>query len=106
MNDSDKIIHKIHWKWMIQIIEDEWFRLSTRFIENEWLMIIEDEWIRLLRLFMRFIEDGWLRLSTRFIENEWSMIIEDEWFRLLKMNNSYYWDYSQDLLKMNDQDYP
>jgi hypothetical protein len=25
-----------YWRWMIHIIEDEWYILSTRFIEGEW----------------------------------------------------------------------
>jgi hypothetical protein len=57
---------------MIQIIEDEWFRLSVRFIEGEWFKLS-------VRSFIRFIED--------------------EWFRLLKMNDS---DYPRDLLKVNN----
>jgi len=36
MNDSN------YWWWMIQIIEDEWFRLFIKFIEDEWFRIIED----------------------------------------------------------------
>ena len=31
MNDS------YHWRWMIQIIEDEWLR----FIENEWFRLLK-----------------------------------------------------------------
>ena len=33
-NESD------YWRWMIQIIEDEWFRLSIRFIEDEWFRLL------------------------------------------------------------------
>ena len=53
---------------MIQIIEDEWFRLSIRFIEDEWL-----------------------RLSIRFIGDEWLKLLCDEWYgwwlNLSKMND-------------------
>jgi len=74
-----------YWRCMILIIEDEWFWLSIRFIEDVWWMI------RMIQI----IEDEWFWLSIRFIE--------DVWWKLLKMNDS---DYPQDSLKMYDSDYP
>ena len=35
-----------HRRWMIQIIE--WFKLSIRFIVDEWLKLLCDEWLKLL----------------------------------------------------------
>jgi len=83
---------------MIQIIEDEWLRLSIRFIEGEWfkllkmndsdywrwmILIIEDEWFKLLemndedywRWMMKIIGDELFGLSIKFIEDEWLRFI-------------------------------
>jgi len=34
----------------MKIIDDEWWELSIRFIEDEWYIFIEDEWCRLLKM--------------------------------------------------------
>jgi hypothetical protein len=46
MNESN------YWKWMIRIIDDEWWWLSMRFIEEQWLStrFIVDEWFKLLMM--------------------------------------------------------
>jgi hypothetical protein len=72
---------------MIQIIEDEWLKLSIWFIEDLLKVNDSDYPYDLLKMndsdywrwMIKIIEGKWLRLSIWFIENEW--------FRLLKI----YW---------------
>jgi hypothetical protein len=91
----------------INIITLQWFRLSIKFIEDEWLKLLKMNDQELLKIndsnywrwmikiiheiihkiywrwMIQVIEDEWLKLSIRFID--------DEWFKLLKMNDSNYW---------------
>ena len=84
MNDLDypydllkmKVDDKIYWRWMIQIIEDEWLKISMRIVDDEWsrLSIIHKiYWMTNdLDYSLDLLSDEWFRLFRRFIE--WWMI--------------------------------